>query len=100
MPCRVNLSYRACESRHDRHRKTGTGSEPPSKPVRCAPLVTRIEKGYDMSVWTEESFEVVHQHFHGLDTPAFDSPEMQAHVWGRRWGVTNDWGTLRVVLMH
>jgi N-dimethylarginine dimethylaminohydrolase len=57
-------------------------------------------KDRHMSVWTEESFEVVHQHFHGLDTPAFDSPEMQAHVWGRRWGATNDWGQLRVVLMH
>jgi N-dimethylarginine dimethylaminohydrolase len=53
-----------------------------------------------MSVWTEEHFEVVHQHFHGVDEPAFESGEMQELVWGRRWGCWNDVGTLRVVLMH
>lgn len=53
-----------------------------------------------MSVWTEEHFEVVHQHFHGQDEPAFESPEMQERVWGRQWGVTNDVGRLHVVLMH
>ena len=32
--------------------------------------------------------------------PAFESPEMQEFVWGRRWGCTNDVGTLRAVLIH
>jgi N-dimethylarginine dimethylaminohydrolase len=32
--------------------------------------------------------------------PAFEDPAMQARVWGRRWGVYNDVGTLRVVLVH
>ena len=32
--------------------------------------------------------------------PAFESPEMQERVWGRRWGVYNDVGTLRTVLVH
>lgn len=53
-----------------------------------------------MSVWTEEQFEVVHQHFHGEAEPAFESDEMQQHVWGRRWGVFNDVGRLRTVLVH
>jgi N-dimethylarginine dimethylaminohydrolase len=32
--------------------------------------------------------------------PAFEDPAMQERVWGRRWGVHNDVGTLRVVLVH
>lgn len=32
--------------------------------------------------------------------PAFESPEQQALVWGRRWGCPNDVGRLRMVLMH
>jgi N-dimethylarginine dimethylaminohydrolase len=57
-------------------------------------------KGDAVSVWTEEGFEVVHQQFHGQAMPAFESDDMQTHVWGRRWGVFNDVGTLKVVLMH
>lgn len=53
-----------------------------------------------MSVWTDEDFEVVHQHFHGQDAPAFESDAMQQHVWGRRWGVFNDVGTLKTVMLH
>lgn len=53
-----------------------------------------------MSVWTEEQFEAVHQRFHGQAEPAFESDEMQALVWGRRWGVFNDVGRLRTVLIH
>src|SRR5262245_34229306 len=34
------------------------------------------------------------------DLPAFEDECMQARVWGRRWGVYNDVGTLKVVLVH
>ncbi|MFO8059917.1 MAG: arginine deiminase family protein [Bacillota bacterium] len=33
-------------------------------------------------------------------TPAFEDEGMQERVWGRRWGVYNDVGRLRVVLLH
>jgi N-dimethylarginine dimethylaminohydrolase len=33
-------------------------------------------------------------------TPAFEDEEMQIRVWGRRWGVYNDVGHLRMVLVH
>ncbi|MCF7935810.1 MAG: amidinotransferase [Synergistales bacterium] len=32
--------------------------------------------------------------------PAFSEEEMQRRVWGRRWGVRNDVGTLKTVLLH
>jgi len=32
--------------------------------------------------------------------PAFEEPGMLERVWGRRWGVRNDVGRLRFVLMH
>jgi N-dimethylarginine dimethylaminohydrolase len=32
--------------------------------------------------------------------PPLEDPDMQARVWGRRWGVYNDVGTLRTVLVH
>jgi N-dimethylarginine dimethylaminohydrolase len=32
--------------------------------------------------------------------PAFEEEEMQCRVWGRRWGIYNDVGTLKTVLMH
>ena len=32
--------------------------------------------------------------------PAFEEPGMQERVWGRRWGVFNDVGTLKMVLVH
>ena len=32
--------------------------------------------------------------------PAFEDEAMQARVWGRRWGVYNDVGPLKVVLVH
>lgn len=32
--------------------------------------------------------------------PAFEDPGMQERVWGRRWGVFNDVGTLKMVLVH
>ncbi|HUZ01370.1 MAG TPA: arginine deiminase family protein [Thermomicrobiaceae bacterium] len=32
--------------------------------------------------------------------PAFESAAMQERVWGRRWGVSNDVGRLRLVVVH
>jgi N-dimethylarginine dimethylaminohydrolase len=32
--------------------------------------------------------------------PAFEDEAMQERVWGRRWGVVNDVGTLRMVAVH
>ena len=32
--------------------------------------------------------------------PAFQSEEEQLRVWGRRWGVTNDVGKIRTILVH
>ena len=32
--------------------------------------------------------------------PVFEDEEMQKRVWGRKWGVYNDVGTIKVVLMH
>lgn len=32
--------------------------------------------------------------------PVFEDGEMQRRVWGRRWGVFNDVGTLKTILMH
>jgi N-dimethylarginine dimethylaminohydrolase len=38
--------------------------------------------------------------FPSLPEPPFESDEMQAYVWGRRWGCTTDVGPLRAVLVH
>lgn len=51
-------------------------------------------------VWNEDDFETVHREFRGQALPPFESDEMQRHVWGRRWGVLNDVGRLRTVLLH
>lgn len=32
--------------------------------------------------------------------PDFYEEEMQERVWGRRWGVCNDVGTIKTILMH
>lgn len=32
--------------------------------------------------------------------PAFEDEEMQKRVWGRRWGVYNDVGAIKTILMH
>ena len=34
------------------------------------------------------------------DLPAFEDEAMQERVWGRRWGVHNDVGPIRTVLVH
>ncbi len=33
-------------------------------------------------------------------SPAFEDDEMQRRVWGRMWGVFNDVGTIKTILMH
>ena len=33
-------------------------------------------------------------------TPVFEDEDMQVRVWGKRWGVYNDVGTLKMVLVH
>jgi len=33
-------------------------------------------------------------------TPVFEDPGMQERVWGRRWGVRSDVGTLKAILLH
>lgn len=38
--------------------------------------------------------------FPSVPEPAFEDPDMQAFVWGRRWGCTTDVGRLRAVLVH
>lgn len=32
--------------------------------------------------------------------PAFEDAEMQRRVWGRQWGICNDIGAIRTILMH
>lgn len=32
--------------------------------------------------------------------PPFEDPDMQKRVWGRHWGVRNDVGTLKTILLH
>lgn len=33
-------------------------------------------------------------------SPSFEDEDMQKRVWGRRWGVFNDVGTIKTILMH
>ena len=33
-------------------------------------------------------------------TPPFEDEDMQCRVWGRRWGLRNDVGTLKTILLH
>lgn len=45
-------------------------------------------------------YHVVLEHMTPRALPAFEDEEMQKRVWGRRWGVYNDVGTIRTVLMR
>ena len=49
---------------------------------------------------TDAYYHVVLERIPPRPEPAFHDPEMQERVWGRRWGVTNDVGTLRLVALH
>jgi N-dimethylarginine dimethylaminohydrolase len=54
------------------------------------------EKIRDSSMY----YHVVLERIPPKATPSFEDEEMQRRVWGRRWGVYNDVGALKVVLMH
>ena len=49
---------------------------------------------------SSQYYHVVLERIPPQATPAFEEEKMQERVWGRRWGVFNDVGTLRTILMH
>lgn len=49
---------------------------------------------------TEAYYHVVLERIPPRAEPAFHAPEMQERVWGRRWGVTNDVGALKLIALH
>ncbi|MFO8059189.1 MAG: arginine deiminase family protein [Bacillota bacterium] len=49
---------------------------------------------------TAQYYHIVLERISPRAEPAFEDPEMQQRVWGRRWGVHNDVGRLRMVLVH
>ncbi|HUY99548.1 MAG TPA: arginine deiminase family protein [Thermomicrobiaceae bacterium] len=49
---------------------------------------------------TEAYYHLILERVPPRPEPAFDAPEMQERVWGRRWGVVNDVGRLRLVAVH
>jgi N-dimethylarginine dimethylaminohydrolase len=51
-------------------------------------------------LFAEEAYMNLHRRIPGEPEPAFEEPEMMDKVWGRRWGVSNDVGRLRMVLVH
>jgi N-dimethylarginine dimethylaminohydrolase len=48
----------------------------------------------------EERYMRLHMQNPGAGEPAFETPGMMQQVWGAPWGVDNDVGRLRKVLMH
>lgn len=49
---------------------------------------------------TEAYYHLVLERMTPRATPPFESVEMQERVWGRRWGVENDVGRLRLCVLH
>ena len=49
---------------------------------------------------TPQYYHMVLQRIPPKSTPVFEEEGMQERVWGRRWGVHNDVGRLRAVLVH
>ena len=49
---------------------------------------------------TDAYYHIVLERIPPRAEPAFEAPEMQERVWGRRWGVLNDVGRLRFVALH
>lgn len=47
----------------------------------------------------ELTYHEMHRRIPGEPEPAFEDPAMLEKVWGRRWGVNNDVGRLRTVLV-
>jgi N-dimethylarginine dimethylaminohydrolase len=50
-------------------------------------------------ILAEEAYMNLHRQIPGEPDPAFEEPAMLEKVWGRRWGVNNDVGQLRAVLV-
>lgn len=51
------------------------------------------------SITPIEAYMNLHRRIPGEPEPAFEQPAMLEKVWGRRWGVDNDVGQLRMVLV-
>lgn len=49
---------------------------------------------------TPAYYHVVLERFPPQAAPPFEDPAMQERVWGRRWGVSNDVGRLRLVMVR
>lgn len=49
---------------------------------------------------TADYYHIVLERIPPRSTPVFEDEEEQARVWGRRWGVYNDVGTLKMVMVH
>jgi len=49
---------------------------------------------------TPQYYHTVLERIPPKSKPAFEEEDMQKRVWGRRWGVHNDVGRLRLVLLH
>lgn len=49
---------------------------------------------------SSQYYHVVLERIPPQAAPAFEDEKMQERVWGRRWGLFNDVGTLKVILMH
>lgn len=47
-----------------------------------------------------EAYMNLHRRIHGQGKPAFEDPQMQQMTWGNAWGLNNDVGRLRKVLVH
>ena len=47
----------------------------------------------------DEAYLNLHRRMPGEPEPAFEDPAMMAKVWGRNWGLDNDVGRLRTVLV-
>jgi N-dimethylarginine dimethylaminohydrolase len=54
----------------------------------------------DEKVSDTQAYMNFHRRIHGQGEPSFESPEMQEIVWGNNWGLNNDVGKLRKVLVH
>jgi len=53
----------------------------------------------DQPLARDEAYTNLHRRIPGEPEPAFENPVMQQRVWGRTWGLDNDIGRLRLVLV-
>lgn len=47
-----------------------------------------------------QAYMNMHRRIEGQGEPAFEDPVMQEKIWGNQWGLNNDVGRLRKVLVH